>query len=424
LHIKGSVFAFYFIGPKTILLTSIIMKYRTVTMLCKDTDIFDIGNPICVGIIGGGQLGKMIAQEAKRMSLKVLVLDPQQECPASTVADQQIVADYKDEKAIERLASRCDILTYEIELANSIILKQLESSKYEIHPSAETLNIIQNKYRQKSFFKKNNLAVPDFDIIGSEKELKQWSVKYGFPFILKACEDSYDGRGNIIIRSESELAEHCYHLNGNQYMVEEFIDFKKELSIMVARNKSGQIESFPVAENIHRNNILDTTIVPARVSRLVQQKVSKLAEKAVHVLSGSGIFGIEIFLTQNDQVLINEVSPRPHNSGHYTIEACSISQFEQHLRAILDLPLSKPELLSPVVMSNILGSSYWQGPYRIKGLKKFFSIHGTTFHLYGKKISKPNRKIGHITVTASTLQDALVNAKKAKTVLKLEKVLV
>jgi 5-(carboxyamino)imidazole ribonucleotide synthase len=391
-------------------------------MLCRDTDIFEVGNPICVGIIGGGQLGKMIAQEAKRMSLKVVVLDPQRECPASTVADQQIVADYKDEKAIERLACRCDILTYEIELANSIILKQLESSKYEIHPSAETLSIIQNKYRQKSFFKKNNIDVPDFDIIGSEQALKQLSVKYEFPLVLKACEDSYDGRGNIMVHSEPQLFEYCRHLNRNQYMIEEFVNFKKELSIMVARNKSGQIESFPVAENIHRNNILDSTIVPARVSKLVEQKASKLAEKAVHVLSGSGIFGIEMFVTQNDQVLINEVSPRPHNSGHYTIEACSISQFEQHLRAILDLPLSKPELLSPVVMSNILGSLYWQGNYRIRGLKKFFSIHGTTFHLYGKKISKPNRKLGHITVTASTLQEAVLNAKKAKNVLKVEQI--
>jgi 5-(carboxyamino)imidazole ribonucleotide synthase len=203
-------------------------------------------------------------------------------------------------------------------------------------------------------------------------------------------------------------------------MVERIINFRKELSVMVARNKSGQLESFPVVENIHKNNILETTIVPARVPTATRQKARKIAEKVVAALGGSGIFGVELFLTVDGRILVNEVSPRPHNSGHYTIEACSVSQFEQHLRAILDLPLSKPQLLSTAVMVNILGPPYCSGPYIIKGLNDLFSIPGARLHLYGKRTSMHNRKLGHITVTAATTDSALRRAKQARESLTLE----
>lgn len=351
----------------------------------RDTDIFEVQNPTSIGIIGGGQLGKMIAQEAKRMALKVVVLDPQEECPAASVVDEQIVADFKDQSGIQELASRCDILTYEIELANSSVLRDLEVSNHEIHPSAQILRTIQNKYRQKTFFKEKNIPVPDFDLLDGGTDLKKMASRYGFPLLVKACEDSYDGRGNILIRSQDDLIKWYDRLNGKKYMIEQTIKFKKELSVMVARSKSGQIESFPVVENIHRNNILETTIVPARVSESIRRKAKKIAERSAQALGGSGIFGIELFLTAHDRVLVNEVSPRPHNSGHYTIEACSISQFEQHLRAILDLPLSRPQLLSPAVMINILGPSSYNGSYRIRGLNEFCSVQGAQLHLYGKK---------------------------------------
>lgn len=386
----------------------------------RDTDTFEVQNPTSIGIIGGGQLGKMIAQEAKRMSLKVVVLDPQKECPAAAVVDEQIVADFKDQSAIENLASKCDILTYEIELANSSVLRDLEVRNHEIHPSAQTLRTIQNKYRQKTFFKEKNIPLPDFDLLDGGTNLKKLASRYGFPLLVKACEDSYDGRGNILIRSQDDFLKWYDQLNGKKYMVEQIIKFKKELSVMVARSKRGHIESFPVVENIHRNNIMETTIVPARVSESIRRKAKKIAERSARALGGSGIFGIELFLTADDRVLVNEVSPRPHNSGHYTIEACSISQFEQHLRAILDLPLSRPQLLSPAVMINILGPSYYNGSYRIKGLKEFCSVQGAQLHLYGKKISKPNRKLGHITVTAASAQSALRRAKHARKALTLE----
>ena len=389
-------------------------------MLYRNPDTFDVENPTSIGIIGGGQLGKMIAQEAKRMSFKVIVLDPLRECPAATVVDEQIVADFRDQMAIENLASKCHILTYEIELANSSVLKGLEMSKHEIHPSANILHIIQDKYRQKNYLKQRKIPLPEFNLIDGRKSLKRLATRYGFPLLVKACQDSYDGRGNTLIRSKDDLLKWYDHVNGKKYMVERVINFRKELSVMVARSKSGQIESFPVVENIHNNNILEATIAPAKVSKLIRQKATKIAERTASALGGSGIFGIEMFLTADDRLLVNEVSPRPHNSGHYTIEACSVSQFEQHLRAILNLPLSRPKLLSPAVMVNILGSANCNGPYRIKGLKKFCSIQGAKLYLYGKRISKPNRKLGHITVTADSTYIALQKAKQARKALTLE----
>lgn len=370
--------------------------------------------PVCVGIIGGGQLGKMIAHEARRMSLKIIVLDPTEGCPASRIADEQIVADFKDENAIMKLAEKCDVLTYEIELANSATLKELEAKSYPVRPAPETLRTIQNKYRQKSFLKDHKIPVPEFALVRSEDHLLELCRKFGFPAMLKACEDSYDGRGNFLIASKSKVHGAFDYFAGRECMLEKFVPFTKEISIMVARNPTGQIESFPVAENIHKNSILDTTIVPARIGRKVELKAKKVAERTMEVLHGAGIFGIEMFVTKKGDVLVNEIAPRPHNSGHYTNEACSVSQFEQHLRAVLDLPLSKPELLSPAVMVNILGPENSSGPYAVKGLKRLLNVPGVKLYVYGKKTSKPRRKLGHITATGRTVRDALARAAKAR----------
>jgi 5-(carboxyamino)imidazole ribonucleotide synthase len=389
-------------------------------MLNTVGNAFEILDPTTIGIVGGGQLGKMIAQEAKRMSMRVVVLDPQEQCPASTVVDEQIIADFKDQTAIEQLASKCGVLTYEIELANSDVLERLEAKGKNVCPSPRVLRIIQDKYKQKAYFKENNIPLSDFHLIDGATDPRELMKGIGLPLLVKACMDSYDGRGNTLIRSQDELFKWFRNVDGTKYMVERIVKFRKELSVMVARNKSGQIESFPVVENIHKNNILDITIAPARVPEKTSQKARKVAEKVVRVLGSSGVFGVEMFLTEDDSILVNEVSPRPHNSGHYTIEACSISQFEQHLRAILDLPLSKPKMLSPAVMVNILGSQSCIGPYRLRGLNELFSIPGSKLHLYGKKTSKPNRKLGHITVTAERIGAALWRAKKARMSLKLE----
>ncbi|HWS20252.1 MAG TPA: 5-(carboxyamino)imidazole ribonucleotide synthase [Nitrososphaera sp.] len=384
-----------------------------------NSDLLDIERPICVGIIGGGQLGKMIAHEARRMSLRVIVLDPTKECPASSIADEQIVADFKNEEAIMQLAEKSDVLTYEIELANSRALKDLEARAYPVRPSPETLHIVQNKLRQKSFLRHHKIEVADFEHVKSKDHLYQLCEHFGFPVMLKASENSYDGRGNFLIASAEQVGNAFSYFSGNELMVEKFVPFKKEISIMVARNPSGEVESFPVAENIHKNGILDTSIVPARIDEEVKLKAKRMAEMTLEVLKGAGIFGIEMFVTNKGEVLINEIAPRPHNSGHYTNEACSVSQFEQHLRAVLDLPLSKPELLCPAVMVNILGNEHSTGSYVVKGLRRLLGVPGVKLYVYGKKTSKPGRKLGHITATGSTVEEALMRAANARTKFKL-----
>ena len=373
-----------------------------------------MAHPACLGIIGGGQLGKMIAHEARRMSLKIIVLDPTRSCPASKIADEQIVADFKDEEAIMRLASLCDVVTYEIELANSSALRRMESRNYPVRPSPEILRIIQNKFRQKSFLRENKIAVPDFVLVRSERELYESCKKFGYPAMLKACEDSYDGRGNFLIKSKQDVPEAFKYFSYRECMLEAFVPFAKEISIMVARNPRGDIESFPVVENVHKESILDTTIAPAGINRRVELKAKRLAEKTMGVLHGAGIFGIEMFVTKKGEVLINEIAPRPHNSGHYANEACSISQFEQHIRAVMDLPLVKPELLCPAAMINILGPKGWQGSYSVDGLDEALAVPGTKLYVYGKSESKPQRKLGHITATGTNVKDALARAKKAR----------
>lgn len=380
-----------------------------------NSDLLAIERPICVGIIGGGQLGKMIAHEARRMSLRVIVLDPTKECPASDIANEQIVADFKNEEAIMQLAEKSDVVTYEIELANSRALKDLEARTYPVRPAPETLHIIQNKFRQKSFLRQHKIEVADFEHVMSKDHLYQLCNEFGFPVMLKACEDSYDGRGNFLITSPEQVGNAFRYFSGNDMMVERFVPFTKEISIMAARNPSGEVESFPVAENIHKDGILDTTIVPARINEEVKLKAKRMAETTMEVLKGAGIFGIEMFVTDKRDVLINEIAPRPHNSGHYTNEACSVSQFEQHLRAVLDLPLSKPELLCPAVMVNILGNEHSTGSYVIKGLRRLLSVPGVKLYVYGKKTSKPGRKLGHITATGSTVEEALMRAANART---------
>ena len=379
-----------------------------------NSDLLAIERPIRVGIIGGGQLGKMIAHEAKRMSLKVIVLDPTEGCPASSIADEQIVADFKDENAIMQLAAKSDVLTYEIELANSAALKTLELRRYPVRPAPETLHIVQNKFRQKSFLRHHKIDVADFEAVRSEDHLYELCENFGFPVMLKACENSYDGRGNFIITSREQVREAFNIFSKNEIMVEKFVPFTKEISIMVARNPSGEVASFPVAENIHKNGILDTSIVPARINPKVELKAKRMAELTMDVLKGAGIFGIEMFVTKEENVLINEIAPRPHNSGHYTNEACSVSQFEQHLRAVLDFPLSKPELLCPAVMVNILGNEHLNGSYAMKGLRQLLSVPGVKLYVYGKMTSRPGRKLGHITATGRTVEEALMRATKAR----------
>ena len=347
-----------------------------------------------LGIIGGGQLGMMLTEAAKKMPQHisdVIVLDPTENCSASLVGARQIVADFKDEKAILEIASKVDILTYEIESGSSDILKTAET-RTDINPSPETLRMIQDKFLQKSFLSENDIPVTEFVKIESPDELKHKIKKFGYPSLLKSRKDAYDGRGNYVIKSEDDLAKSYGHFSGKSLMLEKFVDFKMEVSVIAARNTKGQIATYPLVENIHENNILKITIAPARVSSDIIKQADDIARKTMKVLHGAGVFGIEMFVTSDDKILINEIAPRVHNSGHHTLQSSKTSQFEQHLRAILGLDLGDTTLLYPTVMYNILGPDDFAGKYKTPdvGMKNLY------LKMYGKSESKPQRKLGHI----------------------------
>ncbi|MEK0318561.1 MAG: 5-(carboxyamino)imidazole ribonucleotide synthase [Nitrosopumilus sp.] len=352
-----------------------------------------------LGIIGGGQLGMMLTEAAKKMSehiSDVIVLDPTENCPAAKVGATQIVADFKDEKAIQELATKSDILTYEIESGNSVILKKLEN-QCEINPSPDTLQIIQDKFTQKSFLSENNIPVTEFIEIESLSDLQNKIKNFGFPALLKARRDAYDGRGNCKINSKDDIDQAFEFIGNRKMFLEKFVDFKMEVSVIAARNTRGEIATYPVVENIHEENILRMTIAPARVSFIISEKAKQIATKTMEVLKGAGVFGIEMFVTKNDDILINEIAPRVHNSGHHTLESSKTSQFEQHLRAILGLELGDTTILHPAIMYNILGPKGFQGKYKPVKIDE----ENVFLKMYGKEESKPKRKLGHFNVIST-----------------------
>ena len=349
-----------------------------------------------LGIIGGGQLGMMLTEAAHNMKeeiSKIIVLDPTENCPASKVGAEQIIADFKDEDAIKKLSELSDIITYEIESGDSDTLKKLEAYT-EINPSPDTLKIIQDKLLQKQFLQNNGIPVAEFAIIENKEELDQMIDKMGLPLLLKMRKDAYDGRGNYKINSKSDIDDALDLFSGKSLMVEKFIKFEKEVSVIAARNTKGEIATYPVVENIHENNILKMTIAPGRVSENVKKQAERIAEKTMEVLHGAGVFGIEMFVTSDDEILINEIAPRVHNSGHHTLQSSDTSQFEQHLRAILGMNLGDVSIKSPTIMYNILGPATFQGEYNVLCPKK----NNIFLKMYGKLESKPQRKIGHINI--------------------------
>jgi len=347
-----------------------------------------------LGIIGGGQLGMMITEAAKNLSKhisEITVLDPTENCPAAQAGAKQIVGDFKDELAILKLAEQSDIITYEIESGNTDVLSKL---KAKIEPSPSTLGIIQDKFSQKTFLSENELPVSQFYEIISLDDLHEKINELGLPVLLKLRRDAYDGRGNFKITSSDEIEKAYQHFDRKSLMVEKFVNFKMEVSVIAARNTKGDIATYPLVENIHENNILKMTIAPARVSDDVIKDAGEIARKTMEVLKGAGVFGIEMFIDQDDKILINEIAPRVHNSGHHTLQSCNTSQFEQHLRAILGLDLGSTELVHKTVMCNILGPDGFEGKYKPVELKK----DNVYLKMYGKDISKPQRKIGHFNV--------------------------
>ena len=300
------------------------------------------------------------------------------------------MADFKDKDAIVELSEKSDIITYEIESGDSDVLKSVEKNA-EINPSPETLRVIQDKFLQKTFLKENNIPVPDFIQIDSIEDVKKGIEGYGLPVLLKARRDAYDGRGNYKIDTIEDIQKAYDYFKGQKLMLERFVPFKMEVSVIASRNTKGQIKTYPLVENIHEENILRETIAPARVSEQIIKNAEGIAEKTMTVLKGAGVFGIEMFVTQDDQIVINEIAPRVHNSGHHSLQSSETSQFEQHLRAILGLELGSTKLVHNTIMYNILGNKSFQGEY--KPLK--LDDENLYLKMYGKKVSKPLRKLGH-----------------------------
>lgn len=352
-----------------------------------------------LGIIGGGQLGMMLTEAAKKMPehiSKVIVLDPNENCSASLVGAEQIVADFKDKESIVNLSKQVDIITYEIESGDSDVLKSVENNA-QINPSPETLKTIQDKFLQKTFLQNHNIPVPEFIQVENIEEVKEGLKKYGYPALLKARRDAYDGKGNFKIDSEDEVQKAYDYFKGQKLMLEKFVPFKMEVSVIASRNTKGEIKTYPLVENIHERNILRETIAPARTSEEVSKKAEKIASDTMNVLKGAGVFGIEMFVTQENEIVINEIAPRVHNSGHHTLQSSKTSQFEQHLRAILGLDLGSTELIYNTIMYNILGNLDFQGEYK----KIEISEKNIFLKMYEKKISKPLRKLGHLNIVGS-----------------------
>jgi 5-(carboxyamino)imidazole ribonucleotide synthase len=366
-----------------------------------------------IGIVGGGQLARMLTFEAKKMGFFVTVLDPTPHAPGGQVADRHIIADLNDEIAMMQLASHADFLTLDWELANPDILEKIEKKGIPVNPSPKTLRIIKDKYQQKVFLQKHKIPVAPFIEIKTEKDIQKAIQKFGYPFLLKAKLGAYDGKGNYLIKNKHDIVKAFEKLGKENLYVEQFIPFEKELAIMVSQSITGEIKTFPLVETIHKNNILHMTIAPAPVTKAIAKKAETLAEKVMHHLKGAGVFGLEMFLTKNGEVLINEIAPRVHNSGHYTSEACMTSQFAQHIRSITAMPLGKTDMVTPAaVMVNILGER--NGAATLQGLEKVLSLPATTVHIYGKAETKKERKMGHITVIGKTVKHCIAQAKKAR----------
>jgi len=347
-----------------------------------------------LGVVGGGQLGRMLGEAAAPLGVDIVVLDPTPDCPASAVADQ-IVGGFDDPEAMAELAARADALTFEIELADPDLLDELAAEEgIAVHPSPDALRTIEDKLVQKDTFDEAGIPIPPFHRVDDAADLRDALDEFG-SVMLKARTGGYDGRGNVPVTDPDE-AEAAIEEVGGPAMAEAFVDFERELSVIGVRGED-EIRTFPVGENVHEEEILRETVVPARTTCEVREEADRVAREVLSHLPGRGVFGIELFETAAGDVLVNEVAPRPHNSGHWTIEGALTSQFEQHVRAVLGWPLGATTRRSPTVMANVLGTVDESQPARLGGLDDALAESGVSLHWYGKDEVRPLRKMGHLT---------------------------
>ncbi|XP_010667304.3 phosphoribosylaminoimidazole carboxylase, chloroplastic isoform X2 [Beta vulgaris subsp. vulgaris] len=361
-----------------------------------------------VGVLGGGQLGRMLCQAASELAIKVAILDPSQNCPASSLAYYHMVGSFDDSATVEEFAKRCGVLTVEIEHVDVATLDKLEQQGVDCEPKASTIRIIQDKYLQKLHFSRHGIPLPEFMEIDSVESARRAGELFGYPLMIKSKRLAYDGRGNAVAKGEEDLSSAVAALGGYErgLYVEKWAPFVKELAVIVARGRDNSILCYPVVETIHKENICHIVKAPAVVPWKVRKLATDVAHKAVSSLEGAGVFAVELFLTEAGEILLNEVAPRPHNSGHHTIESCYTSQYEQHLRAVVGLPLGDPSMKTiAAIMYNILGEDEGEPGFLLAHelMRRSLTVPGASVHWYDKSEMKRQRKMGHITIVGSSM---------------------
>ena len=367
-----------------------------------------------LGILGGGQLGRMLIQQAINYNVTIKVLDPDREAPCRKLCDEFTVGSLGDYETVYNFGKQVDLLTIEIEKVNVDALVQLEKEGVMVYPQPRIIRLIQDKGLQKQFFKENNIPTADFQIISTPEELKHSRIP--FPYIQKLRRDGYDGRGVYKVANESFLANAFTEPS----LVEQWIDFEKEIAVIVARNENGDIKTFPMVEMEFNPsvNLVEFLISPSTLKFEIHEEAERIATKIANDLKIVGILAVEMFLDKHGRILVNELAPRPHNSGHQTIEGNVVSQFEQHLRAIFNQPLGDTSCLNHAIMVNILGEEGYKGPAVYKGIEKVLECAGVYIHLYGKALTKPFRKMGHVTIVDADREKAIEKARYVQETLK------
>ena len=356
-----------------------------------------------VGILGGGQLGRMLAIAARRMGYSVHAYEPQPDCPAGQICDLEVNALYTDADALKRFATGVDVVSFEFEnIPRSAI--ETVSELRPVHPRGEVLHICQNREREKTFLHSNGFPCAPFRVVDSATSLAEALQEIGTPSVLKTADFGYDGKGQIKLESEANATEVWNCFGAPRGVLEKWISFRAELSVICARSTDGKMVTFPASENQHKHHILDLSIVPARFPATVLESAAHLATQITEALDVVGLLAVEFFLTDDNQLVVNELAPRPHNSGHFTFDACLTSQFEQQLRAVCGLPLGSPELMSPVVMWNLLGDLWNNGE---PNWRVILENPRAKLHLYGKSEARPGRKMGHVCVMADSTEQAI-----------------
>ena len=370
--------------------------------------------PVRLGIIGGGQLARMTAIAALPLGCEVVVLEKNPFSPAARLSPDSVVGDWSDPETLQRFAARCDVITLENEFVDANALRALEATGHKVFPSAACIALTQDKFIQKKTFIEAGLPVPRFLAVNSPDDIVTAARNFGWPLVLKTRRDGYDGKGNFTLRSASDIPAGWVKLGAgkNPLFVEAFYPFARELAVIVTRGRDGEMAVYPVVETIQRNHVCHVVQAPAEICSDIAKRATNMARQAVETVGGIGSFGVEMFLSATGELAINEIAPRVHNSGHYTIEACDCSQFENHVRAVLGWPLGNPLMVAPAaVMVNLLGTEKEIGwP---QGLDTALRTTGARVHLYGKLVSGPGRKMGHVTVLENSVEKAQAIAERA-----------